>query len=128
MVVQALWSTQAILPTSQHITSMNIRLIFDGLACRRALRRHEGRCKKIGILCDFLIFTLCSCCASLVAAVVVGVIIVVIIVVVVVLNSTPSLVVIVLMAKQSLPSTAVGLQSQNCLCVASVACIHALET
>jgi hypothetical protein len=33
MVVQILLSTWAILPTYQHITSMNIRLIFDGLAC-----------------------------------------------------------------------------------------------
>ncbi len=36
MVVQALWSTQAIIPTLQHITSMNMRSIFDGLACRGA--------------------------------------------------------------------------------------------
>ena len=34
-VVQALTCSRA-LPTSQHIISMNIRSIFDGLACRRA--------------------------------------------------------------------------------------------
>ncbi len=60
--------------------------------------------------------------------VVVVVIIVVIVIVVVVLNSPPSLVLIVLVAKQLLPSTVMGLQSQNCLCAASVACVHALET
>ena len=31
------------------------------------------------------------------------------------------------LAKQSLPSTVVGLQNQNCFCAASVACVHALQ-
>jgi hypothetical protein len=36
MVVQVLSLIQDILPTYKHIPSMNIRLIFDGIACRRA--------------------------------------------------------------------------------------------
>ena len=46
MVVQALWSTRAIIPTSQHITSMNIRSIFDGLACRRAASEARSELQK----------------------------------------------------------------------------------
>ena len=32
------------------------------------------------------------------------------------------------LVKQLLPSTVVGLQNQNCLCAASVACVHALQS
>jgi hypothetical protein len=53
--------TQAILPTSQHITSINIKSIFDGLVCRRACQRRDGSCKKIGIYCAFLYLCSCSC-------------------------------------------------------------------
>ena len=52
--VHAPMPTQAILPTSQHITSINIRSIFDGLVCRRACQRRDGSCKKNRhILCFF---------------------------------------------------------------------------
>ena len=52
--VHAPMPTQAILPTSQHITSINIRSIFDGLVCRRACQRRDGSCKKNKhILCFF---------------------------------------------------------------------------
>jgi hypothetical protein len=46
---------QSILPTSQHITSINIRSIFDGLMrCCRACQRRNGSCKKNRhILCFF---------------------------------------------------------------------------
>ena len=53
--VHAPMPTQAILPTSQHITSINIRSIFDGLVCRRACQRRDGSCKKNRhILCIFI--------------------------------------------------------------------------
>ena len=32
------------------------------------------------------------------------------------------------LAKQSLPSTIVGLQNQNCFCAALVACMHGLQS
>ncbi len=35
---------------------------------------------------------------------------------------------VISLAKHSFPSIIVGLQSQNCFCAASVACVHALET
>jgi hypothetical protein len=63
--------TQAILPTSQHITSINIRSIFDGLVCCRACQRRDGSCKKIGIYCAFLYLCSCSCVASPVVVVLV---------------------------------------------------------
>jgi hypothetical protein len=65
MVVQALWSTRAILPTSQHITSMNIRSIFDELACRRAPQRHKMSCKKKKAYYVNFYTYVESCCASL---------------------------------------------------------------
>ena len=49
MVVQALTCSWAILPTSQHIISMNIRLIFDELVWSPPLLRRKVSCKKIGI-------------------------------------------------------------------------------
>ncbi len=106
---------------------MNIMSIFHGLVCHRAASVARVELKNIWHKMCF--FTLCSCCASLVTIVIdVVVVVVVVVVIVIMLNFPLSLVLIVLVAKQSLPSTVVGLQSQNCLCAASVACVHALET
>jgi len=46
MVVQAPKCTLVSLPTLQHITSMNIRSIFDGLACRRAASAAQSELQK----------------------------------------------------------------------------------
>ena len=108
---------------------MHIMLIFHGLVCCRATSVARGELRNIWHKMCF--FTLCSCCTSLVFVVVdvlVIVIVVFFVIVVVVMNPPPSLVLILLAAKQSLPSTVVGLQSQNCLYAAWVACMHPLET
>ena len=110
---------------------MNIMSIFHELVCHRAASVARGELKNIWHKMCF--FTLCSCCASLIAVIIVDInviviAVVVVVVVVMVLNSPPSLVLIALVAKQLLPSTVLGVQSQNCLCAALVVCVHALET
>ena len=64
MVVQSFWTTRAILPSPEHIESMNIMSIFHGIVCRRVASAAQHQLQNIRHMMCFLINVMLLCVLS----------------------------------------------------------------